>query len=60
MARGRSKNKRKGGGQMINWWMFVAGLVGVVGVIGQMPSEWGHWLVGVAFLAMFVSSFFEK
>jgi hypothetical protein len=45
---------------MINWWKFVIGLLGVVGVVGQMPAEWGSWLVGVAFLGIFVSSFVEK
>ncbi len=45
---------------MINWWTFVAGLVGTVGVIGDMPTGWGMWLVGVAFLVLFISSFLEK
>ena len=45
---------------MIDWWKFVAGLVGVVGVVAGMPAEWYGWLIGVAFLAIFVSSFLEK
>ncbi len=44
---------------MIDWWKFVVGLVGTVGVVWQMPTDVGSWLVGVAFLAMFVSSFFK-
>lgn len=45
---------------MINWWTFVAGLVGTVGVVWQMPEAIGSWLVGLAFLVLFVSSFLEK
>ncbi|MCR4327011.1 MAG: hypothetical protein NUV46_00320 [Nanoarchaeota archaeon] len=44
---------------MVEWWKFVAGLLGTVGVAWQMPTEVSGWLVGLAFLAIFVSSFFE-
>ena len=53
------KNKKEET-KMVDWWKFVAGLVGVVGVVGLNPAEWGMWLIGVAFLAIFVSSFLEK
>lgn len=60
MPKKYSKEHKKGGDKMINWWTFVSGLVGVVGVLGSSPSLWGHWLVGVAFLVLFASSFLEN
>lgn len=46
---------------MINWWEFAAGLVGAVGVaINASANSLSWWLVGVAFLVMFVASFFAK
>jgi len=45
---------------MINWWNFSIGLIGTVGVIWQMPTAIGSWLVGLAFLVLFASSFIEK
>ncbi len=44
----------------MNWWGFTVGLVGVVGVVSQMPKDFGSWLVGLAFLVLFASSFFQK
>ncbi len=41
----------------MDWWKFAVGLVGTVGVVWQMPADVGSWLVGLAFLVLFVSSF---
>jgi len=54
------KQVKRGDVKMINWWNFVVGLVGTVGVIWDMPVSVGAWLVGVAFLILFISSFMEK
>jgi len=45
---------------MIDWWKFVVGLLGTVGVVWEMPAGVGGWLVGVAFLVLFISSFLEE
>ena len=46
--------------KMIDWWKFSVGLIGTVGVIWQMPATIGFWLVGLAFLVLFVNSFVEE
>lgn len=39
---------------------FIVGLVGVIGVAIQLPTDIGSWLVGLAFLILLISSFWEK
>jgi len=44
---------------MVDWWRFAIGILGVIGVAGQGLADWGSWLVGLAFLTLFVRSFAE-
>ena len=44
----------------MNWFKLIAGLVGVVGIVSQMPKDFGSWLVALAFFIILISSFFDK
>ncbi len=44
----------------MNLWKFIAGLTGVIGVIVQTPKDAGSWMVGLAFLILMISSFFNN
>jgi len=44
----------------MDWWHFTVGLAGVVGVVGEGFSNWGSWLVGLAFLLLMVRGFTDK
>lgn len=46
--------------QKMNWWKLIVGFFGVVGVVSQMPTDFGSWLVGLAFLILLISSFFDR
>ena len=50
----------KGGNKKMNYWKLVVGFVGFIGVLVQMPTDWGSRLVGLAFLILGISSFFDK
>lgn len=51
------KRRRK---QKMNWWTLIVGFFGLGGVVSQMPKDFGSWVVGLAFLILLISSFFDK
>ena len=56
----RKQTKKREEKKTMDWWKFTAGLLGVIGVVATVSAAWGDWLVGVAFLALLVGSFFKR
>jgi len=44
----------------MNYWFLIVGIVGLIGVISQMPKDIGSWLIGLAFLILAIAGFYQK
>jgi len=44
----------------MKWFNLIVGIVGLVGVVLQMPIDIGSWIVGLAFLILAMSGFVEN
>ena len=44
----------------MNYWKLVVGIFGAIGVVSQIPTDFGSWFVGIAFLILGISSFFDR
>lgn len=43
----------------MNWFNIIAGLAGVVGVLLDMPTTVGGWLIGLGFLVLGIGGFMK-